>query len=105
MKFMSFMRFFGKRWLRAKPRRERLAPRPARSVLTLEALEHRVMLSIAPPTIVSVTPADNSTGTVLSPQPTITVTFSEAMAGTNAVGATAGTGAANPLNYLLVDAS
>jgi hypothetical protein len=99
MKFMSFVRFFGKRWLRGKARRERFTPRPARAQLMLEALEHRVMLSNSPPTIVSVVPVDHSLTT--NQTPTIQITFSEKMVGNNATQ----TGASNPSNYELLDSS
>src|ERR1700692_4853837 len=99
MKFMSFVRFFGTRWLRGKSRRERFTPRPARAQLMLEALEHRVMLSSSPPTIVSVVPVDHSLTT--NQTPLVQITFSEPMVGSNA----AQTGASNPSNYELLDSN
>jgi hypothetical protein len=99
MKFMSFLRFFGKRWLRGKPRRNRFTPRPARAELLLESLEHRVMLSSSPPTIVSVVPVDHSV--TATQTPAIQITFSEKMVGNNALH----TGASDPTNYVLLDSN
>jgi hypothetical protein len=99
MKFMSFVRFFGKRWLQGKASRRRLTPRRTRATLWLEALERREMLANDVPRIVNVAPPDGSQVNTLTPQ--IQVTFSEPMQGNNATQ----TGAANPNNYLLVDAS
>src|SRR5438067_1975780 len=99
MKFLSFLRFFSKRWLRGKPGRRRHTPRPHRSHLLLEALERREMLANDVPRIVSVVPFDHST--ITNQTPTIQVTFSEAMQGSNALH----TGAASPNAYLLEDSS
>ena len=78
MYFNSFLRFFQRIWSQGRVKGKR--PRNGRSVVTspgLERLEVREMLSGTPPTIVSVTPSDNSSTTNSSP--VIQVTYSEAM--------------------------
>ncbi len=100
MKFMSFLRFFGKRWLRDRAPRKRRAPVP-HARLRLEALEKRELLTGDVPRIVNVTPADNSFVATLNPPPTLQITFSEPMVGSNA----SQTGASDPNNYLLINST
>ena len=67
MRFMSFLRFFGKRWLRGKPIRSRgTAPR-SRGQLLFEALERREAPAVDVPRIVSVMPVDHSTVSTQTP--------------------------------------
>jgi hypothetical protein len=93
MKFQPFSRLFGSRNSQVQARRERRFARRS-APLGVEALERRELLSITPPKIVSVTPADGSATT--SSQPVLAITFNEAMNQAQAQ---------NAANYTMFDTS
>lgn len=88
MKFTSFGRLFGTRWL-SKFRGDKPRAAARRRPLELERLERRELLSGAAPRILSVSPLE---GTTTNSRPPLTVTYSEDM---NLAQVT------NPANYLL----
>ena len=77
MSLRSLLSTLREKWSGRVPSRRRLT-KPLRSRLTLEALEARIVPA-TPPTIVSFTPANGSTVGGTATNPTLSITFSEAM--------------------------
>ena len=92
MKFMSFLRFFTRRWLRGKSRQARFTPRPERTLLALEALESRDCPSAPTITLSATTlPGHNVqlSGTVTDSNPAnVRVSFSGVVSGSTTTDST-----------------
>src|SRR5271157_2681659 len=79
MSFRSFLSTLREKWSGLSYSHRRGMPKPHRSRLELEALETRLAPAAAVPKILTFTPPDGSNVGTTTTNPTLSVTFSEAM--------------------------